>query len=327
MRRRLLLLVATTGVAGKRHRDATHAVPHDPCTCARSDPCITKRAQDELSRTAGRDFSDCFDPPDPPSAGHVAERWRSAAGNFSGQGLEDRCLFNMFFSCGGRPPFRRHGTFVEIGALNGRTFSNTAFFQEAMGWDGVLIESNSALYAKLRRSSGRCSSARRVRGSRRRGEASCVHAAVCNSALPVELVEAFAIGGLVNHSWKGTRVMQRRKRNHPRTVMVRCERLDAILQHEGMTKVDFLSLDVEGAEDSVLQTLGSIQVGVLLIETNQNQDQDAQVCRRLRSRGMVQVATGVGYAAINSIWAVPSEAEHLQTSCALPRAMMRHSDR
>ncbi len=320
MRRRLLLLVATTGVAGKSHRDATH----DPCTCARSDPCITKRAQDELSRTAGRDFSDCFDPPERPLA---RPRWRSAAGNFSGQGLEDRCLFNMFFSCGERPPFRRHGTFVEIGALNGRTFSNTAFFQEAMGWDGVLIESNSALYAKLRRSSGRCSSARRVRGSRRRGEASCVHAAVCNSTLPVELVEAHAIGGLVNYSGKGTNCMQRRKRNHPRTVMVRCERLDAILQHEGVAKVDFLSLDMEGAEDSVLQTLGSIQVGVLLVEMNQNKDQAAQVCRRLRSRGMVQVATGVGHAASNSIWAVPSEAEHLQTSCALPRAMMRHSDR
>ena len=36
--------------------------------------------------------------------------------------------------------------------------------------------------------------------------------------------------------------------------MVHCQRLDAILQREGVTSVDFFSLDVEGAEESVLET-------------------------------------------------------------------------
>ena len=69
-----------------------------------------------------------------------------------------------------------------------------------------------------------------------------------------------------------------------------------------------LSLDVEGAEEFVLETLGSIQVGVLLVEGAKE-----NVCRQLRSRGMVQVATGVGTHAYNSIGAVPSEAEHMKS--------------
>ena len=72
-----------------------------------------------------------------------------------------------------------------------------------------------------------------------------------------------------------------------------------------MTKVDFFSLDVEGAEESVLETADpSVRVGVLLVEKATD-----GVCRRLvRGRGMVQVAAGVGQGALNSIWAAPPEA-------------------
>ena len=45
--------------------------------------------------------------------------------------------------------------------------------------------------------------------------------------------------------------------------MVRCERLDAILQHEDVTKVDSLSLDVEGRRTrSCRRWLGSIHPSI-----------------------------------------------------------------
>ena len=53
----------------------------------------------------------------------------------SSQNQEDIALFVTFF-CGHTKP----GTVVEIGALDGHLFSNSLFFEEYLGWKGVLIE-------------------------------------------------------------------------------------------------------------------------------------------------------------------------------------------
>jgi FkbM family methyltransferase len=46
---------------------------------------------------------------------------------------------------------RKGGTFVEIGALDGKTCSNTLYFQESMGWGGILVEPNPIQYENLRK--------------------------------------------------------------------------------------------------------------------------------------------------------------------------------
>jgi hypothetical protein len=46
-------------------------------------------------------------------------------------------------------PTHRAGTFVEIGALDGFTFSNTLMLERCFGWRGVLIEANPLNFAKL----------------------------------------------------------------------------------------------------------------------------------------------------------------------------------
>ena len=61
------------------------------------------------------------DPPDPDAAYH-------------GQDHEDLYAHETFFWN------RMHGTYLEMGALNGIHLSNTLYFSEAMGWRGMLIE-------------------------------------------------------------------------------------------------------------------------------------------------------------------------------------------
>ena len=53
---------------------------------------------------------------------------------FHSQMHEDAVLFNMFFKN------HRGGVYLEMGALDGRLFSNTLFFQQTLDWSGVLIE-------------------------------------------------------------------------------------------------------------------------------------------------------------------------------------------
>ena len=38
------------------------------------------------------------------------------------------------------------GSFLEIGALDGVTFSNSIFYEECLGWQGLLIEGNEVNY-------------------------------------------------------------------------------------------------------------------------------------------------------------------------------------
>lgn len=53
------------------------------------------------------------------------------------QSQEDKAVHNRYF-CG-----RTHGTFVEMGALDGLTYSNTKLFEESpLDWRGLLVEAN-----------------------------------------------------------------------------------------------------------------------------------------------------------------------------------------
>ena len=44
---------------------------------------------------------------------------------------------------------KRNGYYVDVGAHDGISLSNTYFFEKELGWNGVCIESNSLVYQKL----------------------------------------------------------------------------------------------------------------------------------------------------------------------------------
>lgn len=68
---------------------------------------------------------------------------------------EDQFLFEHFFSAGGKQPYKRAGTFVELGANDGGdTDSTTLWFERALGWSGVLIEGTPDTFKLLQRNRG-----------------------------------------------------------------------------------------------------------------------------------------------------------------------------
>jgi hypothetical protein len=58
---------------------------------------------------------------------------------------EDRIIFEEIYL---NAP-HMNGIFIELGAMNGVTYSNTKFFQDEFGWSGVLIEPVKPLYDEL----------------------------------------------------------------------------------------------------------------------------------------------------------------------------------
>jgi FkbM family methyltransferase len=123
----------------------------------------------------------------------------------------------------------KNGFFVDVGAHDGITDSNTYLF-EKQGWDGICIEPHSVYGKKLIKNR----------------DCKCVNAVVWNEYKPYVDFHETEPGG-----W--SRVDGGGKYRTVRTRKVIAYTLDQILAPYNIKKIDLLSIDVEGHEDKVLQ--------------------------------------------------------------------------
>lgn len=137
---------------------------------------------------------------------------------------------------------QRDGVFVEIGGFDGVTGSNCLFFELMRGWRGLLVEPSPRLFEQAR-AARRCD---------------CHQAALAASAGEAEFLEIRAgytqMGGLVANYDPGMRQRVEQDRRHQGEVIrVPTRTLVELLDEAGHARVDYISLDVEGAELAVLE--------------------------------------------------------------------------
>jgi FkbM family methyltransferase len=156
----------------------------------------------------------------------------------------------------------RGGTFVDVGAHDGLTFSNTAFFEKALGWTGLCVEPLPESWERLRRAR----TAACVQG--------CVAAAPGTRAFRRIRGYSEMLSGLVEtYEPRHLERLRREIAEHGGTeevVQVPAFRLDDLLARHGIGSVDLLSVDVEGAEEEVLSSfdLRSVRPKVVCVENN-----------------------------------------------------------
>jgi FkbM family methyltransferase len=150
--------------------------------------------------------------------------------------MERRLLRHMNF-CG--------GTFIEAGANDGFTQSNTYWLERYMGWRGVLIEPVPEKVVECRRNRPR--------------------AAVVNAALVAEErineitittagLRAYVTGSFADPQYETYHrtVAAAEESITPRDVRVPAKTLASVIAMCGLNHIDLLSLDVEGYEPQVL---------------------------------------------------------------------------
>jgi FkbM family methyltransferase len=199
---------------------------------------------------------------------------------FYAQSGEDRLLAERFGKL-------ETGYFVEIGAFNGVTNSNTYHFEQ-LGWQGVLVEANPVLADQCR--------------AARPGSTVFACAAVAPNSSPTVSFE-IAEGDPALSSLAITADMLRRVPGRRVTrVTVPARPLDAILDESGLPRIDFVTVDVEGHEYEVLQgfTLARWRPQVVILERNTHFP-EYRILRHMHRNGYVlERTTGV------NDWYVPS---------------------
>ena len=203
------------------------------------------------------------------------------------QSGEEAYYMNNFMPLGDR---RSRGVYVEIGALDGWTHSNTRVLSKCHGWSGLLVEGNLKNYGNLLQRMDR-------------KNVTVHHSAVCEA--PLRWATMTLEGGAV--ATDTTRVSAQFQRkwksvNRPsRTVRVPCAPMHELLGD--IAHVDFFSLDVEGAELTVVNTIDfrRVTIDTFVVELDgHDKGKDARVAYVLGREGYARCK--VVYEKGSKIW-------------------------
>jgi FkbM family methyltransferase len=182
---------------------------------------------------------------------------------------------------------RRDGVFVDVGAYDGVSGSNTFFFEKFLGWTGLCIEPDPALFARLTA----------VRSC------PCVQTCIADkdgTARFLRVVDGLTMmGGLVGHYDSAVRMMVT-ERSQTQLVDVATQRLETVLTQYGIAEIDYLSLDTEGSELAILKAfdLSRYDLRALSVEDNKTSDDVRDYLERHGYRRLVKLGADYLYAKI-----------------------------
>jgi FkbM family methyltransferase len=168
---------------------------------------------------------------------------------------------------------KRNGVFVEVGALDGFGASNTWFFEKERGWSGLLIEPNPFEFNKM-------SNHPRDKSLKENCAISDIEQDIIFLSIEGPCNVLSGIKEFYNHQHMDriNRELNSYK-DYPvghelysksKEIKMKSVRLETLFDKYQITKIDLISIDVEGAEYQVLNSINfdKVDIDVFLIENN-----------------------------------------------------------
>lgn len=163
-------------------------------------------------------------------------------------------LFDLLFSK------KQKGTFLDIGAYDGISFSNSYFFEKHRNWSGICIEPNPVVFERLK-DNRNCYL-----------ENCCVSDREGNVIF--RAVEGWAemLSGILDFFDKThiERINEDIRLNGGsyQDISIKCEDINQILEKNQIRNIDFCSIDTEGAEWEIVKSLdfGKYSITAFAIE-------------------------------------------------------------
>lgn len=144
------------------------------------------------------------------------------------------------------------GCFVELGAVDGVKQSNSCMFERSLGFSGVLIEPDPQQFKLLERN---------------RPHSRCFNYAISKDQSQVDMYVSKQplVSSVVSQTHSN---FKERWHQNSKTISVPAKQLHELLTESKTNYIDLFSIDVEGCEHEVLQTMDwSIPVYVIIIES------------------------------------------------------------
>lgn len=189
---------------------------------------------------------------------------------FYSQCGQDKYIYeNFFHEC-------RDAVFVDIGAHDGMSFSNTCFFEKEMGWKGICVEPIPKIFAELQKNR----------------KCTLINGCVADWSgqgqfLMISGTAEMLSGLLKKYDPKHVARIQQALVDYggrADVIGVHCYLLNEILDKHGITHVNFLSLDTEGGELDIISKIDfdRFQIDVIALENNYG---DPNFLRFLQEKG------------------------------------------
>lgn len=198
------------------------------------------------------------------------------AAQFYSQHGQDQFLYEHFFSQ------KQSGVFVEFGAHDGVSLSNTCFFEKELNWEGICIEPLPEVFEKLKQNR----------------TAYCIQGCVSEKKGVVDFVRLKGYSEMLSglqekYDAKHIQRIESEVRNHggeKDIIQVQCYLLNDLLEVRGITHVDYLSIDTEGGELDILRSIdfNKFDIEVISVENNYK---DPQFSEFMGSKGYVYITT------------------------------------
>lgn len=157
---------------------------------------------------------------------------------FFSQCGQDEWVLAEVFDCR-RRGFPRGGYFVDLACADGVTFSNTLFMERWLGWRGLLIEPNPRFHSEV---------------AATRSSPLCTRCIAAEAGSADFRIDNLMLGGMVGHGFDNDPDIRGEELDDAEVITVETARLADVLEEHGAPReIDYLSLDVEGAEWEVLR--------------------------------------------------------------------------
>jgi len=177
----------------------------------------------------------------------------------------------------------KNGFFIDIGAHNGKLINNTLYFEENNNWTGVNVEPIKKVYNDL---------------VVNRPNSININCAVCNNDGKTEFIcnEGYSemISGIKDtFDARHIQRLQRETKQHGSTteiIEVETKKLETICDSHKISHVNYLSIDVEGAEFEVIKSINfdKVYIDVIGFENNYN-DTSIPIIKYLEERNYVVI--------------------------------------
>jgi FkbM family methyltransferase len=187
------------------------------------------------------------------------------------------------------------GIYVDVGAHDGVSINNTLYFEKNNNWTGINIEPNKTLFDKL------------VINRPNNINLNC---AVCNNDGETDFLYnigyAETISGIKDtfdaRRWQRLQSENSQMGSTPEIIKVNTKKLETIFDENNISRVNYLSIDVEGAEFEVIKSINFDKAFIdVIVFKNDCNDTSIPIVQYLEDKNFVVIHRSLDTFMINKM--------------------------